>query len=244
MNESNGTEKRPRRRAAWGGLILVFIGLVFLLQQFGFSLHNWWAVFILIPAFGSLGTAVSIFQRTGRFNYAVRSSLFSGLIVLMVALMFFLELNWGIWWPMFVILPGLSFVVNGLPLDGEIQPGSALMKQVFRPWSIGIGLGALLLGLGFLFKNLGIYDPSMIFSRWWAIAILVPAAFGLLNTLFLAIGEGLFSRSVVGNLLISIIVAVPGLVAFLGVDWNMIMPLALISVGLVLIIGYLIKPQK
>ena len=48
------------RRSSWiGGVILVFLGVLFLLQNIGWLARdgNWWAVFILIPAFVLLSTA-------------------------------------------------------------------------------------------------------------------------------------------------------------------------------------------
>mgnify|MGYP001316381740 CR=1 FL=1 len=49
------------RRGGWiGGAILIFIGTVFLLKNFGFPFpENWWAVFILIPAVAAFAGAGS-----------------------------------------------------------------------------------------------------------------------------------------------------------------------------------------
>jgi hypothetical protein len=44
----------PARRPGWivGGVLIV-LGVYFIIQHVaGFSLHNWWALFILIPATG------------------------------------------------------------------------------------------------------------------------------------------------------------------------------------------------
>ena len=58
------------------GLVLIGIGTVFLLKNFtDFRLDNWWALFILIPAFGSLGNFVRAFRSAGRINGEARGSL-------------------------------------------------------------------------------------------------------------------------------------------------------------------------
>lgn len=49
----------PARRSRYGtwipGIVLIGLGLIFLVQEyFGYQIHNWWALFILIPAFFTL----------------------------------------------------------------------------------------------------------------------------------------------------------------------------------------------
>lgn len=58
------------------GLVLIGIGAYFLLNNFtDFRLNNWWALFILIPAFGSLGNFVRAYRQEGRVNGEARGSL-------------------------------------------------------------------------------------------------------------------------------------------------------------------------
>lgn len=111
--------REERRRAGgqpWlGGLILIALGVIFLLQNFsGFQFRNWWALFILIPAIGSLGTAWSLAQRAGRLNRAARSALFSGLVLLAITAIFLFEmnLNWSLIWPVLLIVIGLGMLIN------------------------------------------------------------------------------------------------------------------------------------
>ena len=50
-NEINGSKNRGKGNdSVWFGLVLILLGALFLLQRTGMvSLHNWWAIFILIP---------------------------------------------------------------------------------------------------------------------------------------------------------------------------------------------------
>ena len=97
------------------GLILIGMGAFFLLRNFtDFELNNWWALFILIPAFGSLGKFMSDYRRTGRIGGEARGALIGGLILLFVAAIFLFGLNWGTVWPVFLIIAGLGALLSGL----------------------------------------------------------------------------------------------------------------------------------
>jgi hypothetical protein len=116
-NQDWREERRARRRSggeAWiGGFILIALGVIFLLQNFGgFHFRNWWALFILIPAIGSLGTAWSLSQRAGKLNRAARSALFSGLVLLLITAAFLFDLNWNLLLPLLLIVLGLGMLIN------------------------------------------------------------------------------------------------------------------------------------
>lgn len=97
------------------GIALIAVGTIFLLGNFtNFYLNNWWALFILIPAFGKLGRAGSSFQRHGRFTSNIRRSLMGGLVLTVVAITFLLNLDWGTIWPVFLIVFGIGALLSGL----------------------------------------------------------------------------------------------------------------------------------
>ena len=113
------TERRSRIRRSDGGwifgLVLIAMGLAFLLQNQGiFFLRNWWALFILIPAFGSLSEAWRAYQDSGTFNNKVRSSLFFGLIMVLVTAIFLFNLSWSLLGPVIIIMVGLGILLNAL----------------------------------------------------------------------------------------------------------------------------------
>ncbi len=108
-----------RERGGWiGGVILILVGAAFLLRNFGLFdwplFDNWWALFILIPAIASLGNAWRSYQAQGRLGGEVIGSLIGGLVLLCVALVFLLNLDWGAIWPIFLILGGLSILLRGM----------------------------------------------------------------------------------------------------------------------------------
>jgi hypothetical protein len=118
--QSQEPMEEPRRRSggssAWiGGGALIGIGLVFLLQNItSISFGNWWTIFILIPAVASLGQAWRLYRQQGRISAAVRGPLTGGLILLLVAVIFLFNLDWGKVWPLFLIIIGLGALLSGL----------------------------------------------------------------------------------------------------------------------------------
>ena len=99
------------------GAVLILLGLIFLAQNLsGFPLiHNWWALFILIPGVGSLITAWRYYQTAGgHLSPPARGSLITGLIILMVAAFFLFNLSWTLFGPLIIIMGGVGVLLNVL----------------------------------------------------------------------------------------------------------------------------------
>jgi hypothetical protein len=107
-------ERRAGRSGSWVvGAVLILVGIFLILDNLtGFTLENWWALFILIPALGAFGNAWRVYQQDQRLSALARSSLISGFILTMVAAIFLLNLNWTILGPVLLILAGVGFLVN------------------------------------------------------------------------------------------------------------------------------------
>ena len=114
-------ERRAERRAAhgnhgpWiGGVILVCIGIFLLLQNIGFIfLYNWWALFIMIPAVGSFGSAYSLYRSSGnRLTHAARGALIGGLFFSFLTVTLLFNLSFGLFWPVLLILAGGALLLN------------------------------------------------------------------------------------------------------------------------------------
>jgi hypothetical protein len=102
-------QRRAGRSYAWiGGAILILLGVVFLLQNMGIPfLANWWALFILIPAFWAFVAARDSYQDKGRLTRGGAGLLAGGILLTILALVFLLNLNVGMFWPVLLIVGGL-----------------------------------------------------------------------------------------------------------------------------------------
>lgn len=99
------------------GLVVIAVGVAFLLWNFDVRLpfmryRNWWALFILIGAVGPLSYALHRYREKQRFDGGVLHSLISSAAIIVVALMFLLNLDWTLWWPVFIIIGGLYMLAN------------------------------------------------------------------------------------------------------------------------------------
>ena len=124
--EQRRAERMARREARWqihagrpygwiGGAILILLGIVFLLQTMGFPfLLNWWALFILIPAFWAYVAAWRIYQDSGRMTRGVAGALTVGILLTVLSLVFLFNLAIGLFWPALLIVGGLALLASAL----------------------------------------------------------------------------------------------------------------------------------
>jgi hypothetical protein len=115
FEEEEHAPRSRRRDHNWiAGVVLIGIGVIFLLSNTtGLHFNNWWALFILIPAVTNFGNAFRSYQRHGRFTKSARGSLTGGLLLALVASAFLFNLDWGLIWPLFLIVGGLSALLGG-----------------------------------------------------------------------------------------------------------------------------------
>ena len=109
--------RRGRKTPSWAvGGVLIVVGIVFVIQNItGFSLNNWWALFILIPAIGSLVTAYQMWEKNERrFTAATQGPLLGGVVLLAVTAVFLLGIDWGKAWPLFLILAGVAVLLGAI----------------------------------------------------------------------------------------------------------------------------------
>lgn len=108
------TERRRIGASVWVGIAFVLFGIIMILQTAGLvRLNNWWALFILIPALASFGSAWNRARANGgRFTRAVSGPITGGLFISAVAILFLFNLDWGRYWPVFIVLAGVTTLLG------------------------------------------------------------------------------------------------------------------------------------
>jgi hypothetical protein len=98
------------------GIVVVAIGVIFLARNFGFYFpmpDRWWAIFVLIPAGAALVSAARLFRVDGGLSSRVIGAATVGVLMLVVALVLFLDLEWDQVWPVMIIIVGLGIIARG-----------------------------------------------------------------------------------------------------------------------------------
>jgi hypothetical protein len=122
MDENKSVSSRTNQYSnLWIGLVFIVGGVVVLLNQLGilpFEL-NWWALFILFPAFGTLNSAYNRYRSSRDvFEMGVMIPALVGLFMLLlcVSLLFgnAIDLNLRVYWPIILILLGLGLILGRL----------------------------------------------------------------------------------------------------------------------------------
>jgi hypothetical protein len=118
LRRQERAQRRGSRRGdgSWiGGIILIFLGVLFLVQNFGILVGgHWWALFIMIPAIGLFVGAYRTYVWAGGYTPVMLGPLVGGAILTTISLIFLLGLDFGVIWPVFLILAGVGALASGV----------------------------------------------------------------------------------------------------------------------------------
>jgi len=117
-------ERRQQQRAAlggrgsaWiGGVVLIFVGVIFLAKNFGLQVpEHWWALFLLIPAVAALTRAAAAYRANGRrLDGTVVAALAGGLMFVALTVIFLVGADWKVIWPVMLIVIGIGALARGM----------------------------------------------------------------------------------------------------------------------------------
>jgi len=118
-NNNSGKHNREPLSNLWIGLAFIAGGAIVLLNQMGvlsFEL-NWWALFILFPAFGALTGAYNRYRSTNDlFEMGVMIPALVGLFMLLLSVSLLLgdaiNMNLKVYWPIILIVLGLGLIIG------------------------------------------------------------------------------------------------------------------------------------
>ncbi len=112
------SQSRSMSGPVMGGVVLIVLGSIFLLQSLGVDFpfnFNWWAFFILIPAFLLGKSAWETYKANGeQVNKEVRSKAVGAAAVAVIGLSFLAGIDMGKIWPIFLILGGIGVLLGGM----------------------------------------------------------------------------------------------------------------------------------
>jgi hypothetical protein len=238
MNTIPEPKKHHRHGNAWFPLILILAGLIILVQNLHLAnfTFNWWALFIFLPVLGSLSAAWDALRDNGSFSAKVGGSLGSAVVIGTVATLLLFGMNWGVYWPLIVMAVGFSAFLTGL---GRVDVLGKNNLAALTRMSIWVGLATMVLGLGFLTTTLPIAAlQAYLVNRWWAVPIWIVAFGALLSTITIFWkNDRQMNWAAWSMFLITVFITGVGFVAFYMLDWNLLLPLVLISCGLVIMVG-------
>jgi hypothetical protein len=111
-------DRRARIRTAYGswvpGFVLIGLGLIFLAQNyFDVEVRNWWALFILIPAFFTVERAYAHYA-AGDAHLAVGPAI-GGVVLVGLAVALGFDLPLGQLWPLLLIAAGIAALFSRRP---------------------------------------------------------------------------------------------------------------------------------
>ncbi len=116
-SHAGGQDARRRffRDRGWiAAIILVVIGVILLLQNLGLAVpHNWWALFLLIPAGVALMSGMRAYNRDGGLTAASIGPFVGALVLVALTAVFLLDLEIWKWvGPIALILIGLGILAR------------------------------------------------------------------------------------------------------------------------------------
>jgi len=212
----------------WAGIGLLLLGVLTLIPLLLTHWTNAWAWLITLPAIFLFCLSAILAERSGRLHTGARAIIATAVVIAAVALLFLLNLNWAVFWPVMIILPAagllsisLSFKHNGI-------------AALYQEWLLYFSTFAWLLGITFLLGNLGIIPLYSIHFHWWGVNILVIFIGGIILTTRLLLAKRPV-LSVLSNLAVTLCLAALGIISAFSLGWNLLSPLYLSTLGICLL---------
>jgi hypothetical protein len=108
-------EIKKRGHSPLVGIVIIIIGVIFLLENLYIIDigYHWWALFFLIPI-SFLASDIWCMRKNnqGKIPASARGKFIGMAVLLFIMFVFLLGLDWGMIWPVFIIIGGLSIILS------------------------------------------------------------------------------------------------------------------------------------
>lgn len=194
--------------------------IVFFIGKWTGLIHvqNWWAIIFWIPAISSFGNVLKEIRLKNGLTFALISGISGIVFPITISIGFFLNANWYLFAPIFVIVSGLILFQTGF-INANEPVGNFVAKV--RPWIFSIGIAVILSGFILLFPTIKIEVSAQQTTNWFGIPFIL-CSFGGLFYLFQRWGRQNSSIFfMVINLITTIIFLMAGILTLLNFKLNL-----------------------
>jgi hypothetical protein len=205
---------RNRSNLVTGAAILAVILLAIIIGLLRLDwVKNWWAIFLLIPSIASINNVYQEIKQERGMSFSLFSNAFGIVFPLAFTIILLLGLDWSLSISFLIILAGLALGLVGFVKDKQ---GSGKLIQSLRFWFWSAGSAVILIGIITFTDQLQVSSISQSITQWYGLSLIIAACGGFLTIWHGIRQNGKPSASTYLHLVISLVFAIPGLLAILN----------------------------
>jgi hypothetical protein len=236
--------KKASTRGIFLGAVFIILGLfIYLLQTDVFILRNWWVIFIGGPGVYLIYVSYTTYQVLDRLTFKSILTFIIGSVLVSISILLLFELKWKTFWPIFLISPAIGMILLAAILGKSYRKQKRF--QYAKVWFYFIGLNFSIMGLLIIVEQLGWVPFTEYLHNWWGYFFLITSLAGIFN--FISIrkkSDTLVNNKQLLQLNWSYAFASAGVIIITGIPLRFIPSIVLVGVGVIIIVGNLIKKRK
>ena len=208
---------RNRSNLVSGAAILVVILLAIIIGLLRLDwVKNWWAILFLIPSIASINNVYQEIKEEKGMSFSFFSNAFGIIFPLAITIILLLGLDWSLSLSFLIMLAGLALALVGFVKDRQ---GSGNLIQSLRFWFWSGGSAVILIGIITFIDQLQVSSVSQSITQWYGLSLIIAACGGFLTIWQRIRQNGKPSASTYIHLVISLVFAIPGLLAIFNISF-------------------------
>ena len=203
--------ERNRSNLVTGAAILVVILIAIIISLLHFEwIKNWWAILLLIPSIASINNVYQEIKLERGLSFSLFSNAFGIVFPFALTIILLIGLNWSLSITFLIILAGLALCLVGFVKDKQ---SSGKLIQSLRYWFWSAGSAVILIGIFTLLAQLQVNNFSQLLTQWYGLTLIITALGGLITAWQDFRKNDKPSVSTFIHILISLVFAIPGILA-------------------------------